>query len=35
VLVPWIVVLPFAIAAAWLGGTLVVNGWKLRRARFR
>ncbi|MFL5414796.1 MAG: phospholipase D-like domain-containing protein [Myxococcales bacterium] len=35
VLVPWIVVLPFAIAAVWLGGTLVVNGWKLRRARFR
>ena len=34
-LVPWILVVPFAIAAVWLGLTLVVNGLKLRRERFR
>jgi cardiolipin synthase A/B len=35
VLFPWILIVPVAIAAAWLGVTLVVNGFKLRRARFR
>ncbi len=35
VLFPWILVVPFAIAAAWLGVTLVVNGVKLRRTRAR
>ena len=34
-LFPWILVVPFAIAAAWLGVTLVVNGVKLRRTRAR
>jgi cardiolipin synthase len=32
-LVPWILVVPFAIAAVWIGTTLVVNGLKLRRGR--
>ena len=30
---PWILVVPFAIAAVWIGITLIVNGVKLRRAR--
>jgi cardiolipin synthase A/B len=30
---PWILVVPFAIAAVWLGVTLIANGLKLRRAR--
>jgi len=32
-LFPWILVIPVAIAAAWLGVTLIVSGAKLRRAR--
>ncbi len=34
-LLPWILVVPVALAAAWLGVTLVMNGVKLRRARAR
>jgi cardiolipin synthase len=34
-LFPFILVVPFAILAAWFGFTLVVNGIKLRRARKR
>jgi len=30
---PWILVVPFAVVAAWIGITLLVNGVKLRRAR--
>jgi cardiolipin synthase len=30
---PWILVVPFAIAAVWIGVTLLVNGLKLRRGR--
>ena len=30
---PWILVVPFAIVAVWIGVTLLVNGWKLRRRR--
>ena len=33
VLVPWVIVVPFAILAAWLGTTLIVNGIRVRRAR--
>jgi cardiolipin synthase A/B len=33
VLLPWILVAPLAIAAVWLGVTLIVNGVKLRRVR--
>ena len=32
-LFPWILVVPLAIAALWLGVTLIVSGAKLRRAR--
>ena len=32
---PWILVVPFAIAAVWIGVTLLVNGLKLRRGRPR
>jgi hypothetical protein len=32
VVFPWILVAPVAVAAAWLGITLVVNGAKLHRA---
>jgi cardiolipin synthase len=31
----WMLVVPLAIAAAWLGVTLIINGVKLRRARAR
>jgi cardiolipin synthase len=34
-LVPWMVVVPLAVGAAWLGVTLIVNGARLRRARAR
>lgn len=34
-LLPWVLVAPMAIAAAWLGVTLIVNGLKLRRERAR
>jgi cardiolipin synthase len=30
---PWILVVPFAIVAVWIGVTLLVNGLKLRRGR--
>lgn len=34
-LFPWILVVPVAIVAVWLGVTLVINGVRLRRARAR
>ena len=34
-LLPWILVIPVAIAAIWLGVTLIINGARLRRARAR
>jgi len=34
-LLPWILVVPVAIAAAWLGVTLIINGVKLRQTRAR
>ena len=30
---PWILVVPFAIVAVWIGITLLINGLKLRRRR--
>ena len=33
ILVPWVLAVPVAIAAVWLGVTLIVNGVRLRRAR--
>jgi cardiolipin synthase len=34
-LLPWVLVIPVAIAAIWLGITLIINGARLRRARTR